>query len=159
MAKEIERKFHVLDDRFKKDITPVHIRQGFISTEKHKVIRVRISGPRAFLTLKNEGEGITRNEFEYEIPHGEASEIMELMCGNSIVEKYRYILDYEDHTWEVDEFLGLNEGLLIAEIELQSEDEKFVSPPWLGMEITHDKRYLNAYLAEHPYSSWEQGTD
>jgi adenylate cyclase len=159
MAKEIERKFLVLSDHFKKDVTPVHIRQGFVSTEKNNVVRVRVAGSRAFLTLKNEDEGITRNEFDYEIPPDDANEIIKLMCGNHIVEKYRYILDHEGKTWEIDEFLGLNEGLIIAEVELQSENEAFDKPPWLGAEVTHDKRYLNASLALHPYDSWVIGEE
>jgi CYTH domain-containing protein len=155
MSKEIERKFLVMDDSYKGNIVPIHIIQGFISTEKDKVVRVRIAGSRAFLTLKNDGGGITRNEFDYEIPYSDAVEIMEQMCGNDTLEKNRYIINYEGHTWEVDEFMGHNKGLVMAELELKSENEAFIKPLWLGKEVTSDVRYLNANLVRYPYKKWE----
>lgn len=154
MAREIERKFLVRDQSFKEGIKPVLIRQGFISTEKNKVIRVRIAGDQAFLTLKTNGSGISRDEYEYAIPPKDAEELILRMCGTALIEKYRYRLTCHGHEWEVDEFLGSNSGLIVAEIELQSEEEEFAKPPWLGEEVSHDVRYFNASLVNNPYSKW-----
>lgn len=154
MATEIERKFLVLNDSFKEGIVPVYIRQGFISTDKIRVVRVRIAGTRAFLTLKTAGPGITRYEYEYAIPVEDAQEILDRMCSGSVIEKYRYLVEHENHNWEVDVFMGENEGLVIAEIELQTAHEEFIKPIWLGNEVTHDERYYNAKLVEHPYADW-----
>ncbi|MDT8393707.1 MAG: CYTH domain-containing protein [Bacteroidales bacterium] len=154
MAKEIERKFLVLNDSFKEGLVPVYIRQGFISTDKNRVIRVRIAGTRASLTLKTGVTGITRNEYEYAIPLEDAREILDRMCSGFVIEKYRYLVEHENHKWEVDVFMGENKGLVIAEIELKTEHEKFKKPNWLGDEVTHDERYYNAMLVKHPFADW-----
>ena len=154
MPKEIERKFLVTSNAYKAGITPVLIQQGFISTEKDRVVRVRVKGDKAFLTIKNAGIGISRNEYEYPIPQEDAKELLEGFCLQPLLEKYRYIVEYEGHTWEVDEFLGENEGLVVAEIELRSEDDPFRKPDWLGNEVTRDERYYNANLVDHPYNIW-----
>ena len=154
MPQEIERKFLVLDESFKSDITPVYVRQGFISTDKDTTIRVRVAGDKAFLTLKNAGNGITRSEFEYEIPTADAEELLNTFCQPAIIEKNRYIVKHSNHNWEVDEFLGDNQVLIIAEIELQSEHEHFSIPSWLGEEVSKDPRYYNANLISNPYSNW-----
>jgi len=153
MAQEIERKFLVISDDFKTGTEPVFIRQGFISTHKDHVVRVRIQGNKGFLALKGSGSGITRIEFEYEIPVEDAHQILEVFCTTTI-EKFRYKLLSEKHAWEVDEFLKENSGLTMAEIELQSEDEDFLKPSWLGKEVTGDPRYYNANLIDHPFCNW-----
>jgi adenylate cyclase len=153
MALEIERKFLVTSHAFKKGVEPVLIRQGFIGTHKESVVRVRIRGKQGFLTLKGSGSGISRIEFEYEIPVEDAHQMLEALCTKTI-EKFRYEVISGKHTWEVDEFMKENSGLTIAEIELQSEDESFLKPPWLGEEVTGDPRYYNVNLIEHPFRNW-----
>ncbi|MEE4256789.1 MAG: CYTH domain-containing protein [Bacteroidales bacterium] len=153
MAQEIERKFLVISDDYKTATEPVFIRQGFISTHKDHVVRVRIQGNKGFLALKGSGSGITRIEFEYEIPVEDAHQMLEAFCTPTI-EKFRYKLLSGKHAWEVDEFLKENSGLTMAEIELQSEDEDFLKPSWLGKEVTGDPRYYNANLIDHPFCNW-----
>jgi adenylate cyclase len=151
---EIERKFLVNGYDFKHGIEPVHIRQGFISTHKEHVIRIRTCGQKAFITLKSSGSGITRKEYEYEIPYRDAAKLFETFCLKPLIEKNRYPITYKGAKWDVDEFLGVNQGLVLAEIELDSENESFEKPPWLGEEVTGDPRYYNARLAVKPYTSW-----
>lgn len=153
MALEIERKFLVTGDEFKSGIEPLFIRQGFISSNKESVVRVRIQGKQGFLALKGPGSGITRSEFEYEIPVEDAHRMLESLCEKSI-EKLRYVIPAGIHEWEVDVFMKENSGLIIAEIELQSEDEDFIRPAWLGKEVTGDPRYYNANLIDMPFSRW-----
>ena len=154
MAREIERKFLVSSDAFKVGVTPVFIRQGFISADKDNVVRVRIQGTQGFLTLKGSGSGISRIEFDYEIPLKDADEMLKIMCSGIIIEKFRYVIKYKGHTWEVDEFMKENSGLVVAEIELKAEDEAFHKPPWTGKEITGDPVYYNVNLIQLPYSKW-----
>ena len=154
MASEIERKYLVRGDEFKAGITPVVIRQGFISTDKDSMIRVRIFGNQGFLSVKSSSADISRTEFEYEIPVLDAQEMLDTFCIEKSIEKFRYILDYEGHTWEVDVFMKENTGLVLAEIELESEDEDFQKPTWLGEEVTGNPRYYNVNLMQNPYSSW-----
>jgi len=153
MALEIERKFLVISDDYKAGIEPVFIRQGFVSTHQDHVVRVRIQGNKGFLALKGSGSGITRIEFEYKIPLEDAHQILEELCTTTI-EKLRYEIPSGKHGWEVDEFLKDNSGLVIAEIELQSEDEDFIKPSWLGKEVTGESRYYNANLIDHPFCNW-----
>src|SRR5210317_898527 len=150
MAKEIERKFLVRGDDYKKGITPVFIRQGFISTDKDRVVRVRIYGDRGFIALKGSGTGISRTEFEYEIPVEDAHELLKEFCKGPIIEKFRYVVNYQGFTWEVDEFMRENSGLVIAEIELTHENEDFLKPPWVSDEVTGDARYYNVNLLSNP---------
>ncbi len=154
MPKEIERKFLLKDKTFLKGLKPSHILQGFISTAKDHVVRVRIHDKQAFLAIKGSGSGITRSEFEYPIPPEDARELLNTFCQESLIEKHRYLVDHQNHQWEVDEFLEENEGLFIAEIELGSEDEEFSKPAWLGEEVTGDERYYNSFLADNPYREW-----
>ena len=154
MPKEIERKFLVKDDRYKKPGKAHHIHQGFLNTEMERVVRVRIMDEKAWITVKGLSIGATRAEFEYEIPFEDAQFILENLCEKPTIEKYRYVLDHEGFTWEVDEFLGENEGLVIAEIELKSEDQLFAKPDWAGEEVTGDERYYNANLIRNPYKNW-----
>ena len=142
---EIERKFLVVSDEYRTGKVS-HIRQGYICSEKERVVRVRIRDNRAFLTLKNASVGFARNEYEYEIPLGEAEEMLTTMCRQPIVEKYRYLYEFGGRTWEVDEFKGRNEGLVIAELELESEGAEFLKPAFVGEEVTGEARYYNVNL-------------
>jgi len=152
---EIERKFLVYNDDFKKDLKPVHVIQGYLLYAEDGTARVRIvDGKSAVLSIKKDITSLTRWEFEYEIPVKDAEIMIKKLCVGKVVEKYRYFPEFDGKTWDVDEFLGDNSGLIIAEIELDSEEEYFAKPEWVGEEVTHDKRYLNAYLAEFPFINW-----
>lgn len=154
MPHEIERKFLVTSDEYKESGGKTHIQQGFLSLAKKRVVRIRITGDKAMLTVKGISRGAKRIEFEYEIPVGDAEIMIEKLCKKGIIDKYRYIIHHENNIWEVDEFLGDNKGLVIAEIELTHEDQSFEKPRWVGKEITHDPRYFNANLAKKPFSDW-----
>lgn len=152
MALEIERKFLVVSDAWRTH-NPEYICQGYLNHDKHRTVRVRIKGNAAFITIKGKSTGATRSEFEYPIPVDDAKQLMTL-CEKPPVEKYRHTIEFEGSTWEVDEFLGENQGLLLAEIELDAEDQAFSRPPWLSHEVTDDPRYYNANLAVNPYRKW-----
>lgn len=156
--KEIERKFLVRSDRYKSLAEGVLYRQGYLNSDKARVVRVRVAGSKGWITIKGAVQGVTRPEYEYEIPVAEANELLSQLCEQPLIEKVRYTLRAEDgHTWEVDAFLGANEGLQIAEIELQAEDEPFAKPDWLGAEVSGDDRYYNSSLIRAPYSTWKEG--
>jgi adenylate cyclase len=152
MATEIERKFLVQGSDWRQG-PGVPLSQAYLNRDKSRTVRVRIAGDKAFLTIKGVSRGASRAEFEYEIPLADARELLKLSDG-PVVEKTRYLVVHEGSTWEVDEFHGDNAGLVIAEIELTSENQPFTRPPWLGNEVTHDTRYFNSSLATHPYSHW-----
>jgi len=155
MAEEIERKFLVNGDTYKSLFTrKVFIRQGFLNTEKERVVRIRVVEKKAFITIKGIARGALRTEFEYKIPVLDANRMLESICEKPIIEKYRHIIPHGDFVWEVDEFLSENDGLIIAEIELKDENQPFPKPDWLGTEVTHDPRYFNSNLVKSPYSSW-----
>jgi adenylate cyclase len=149
MSTEIERKFLIADT------VPayggMHIKQGMLK-DRDPMVRVRVYGSKAFLTVKGPQVGITRPEFEYEIPVEDA-EAMFAYCTD-FVEKTRWLARTSTHVWEIDVFEGDNDGLVVAEVELQSEDEEFEKPRWAGEEVTHDPRYLNSNLAKNPYKNW-----
>jgi adenylate cyclase len=151
---EIERKFLLAGAGWRELGEPVLLRQGYLSSDPARVVRVRIEGESAFLTIKGKSQGATRGEWEYPIPVLEAAELLDTLCPAPLVEKYRRRIRVGAHTWEVDEFLGANAGLVVAEIELASEDEAFDKPDWIGTEVTHEARYFNSNLMRHPYSSW-----
>ncbi len=154
MGIEIERKFLVKNDSFKTNAESKRLyKQGYIEGSLNATVRVRIIEDKGYLTIKSKSVNFSRNEYEYEIPLVDAEEMLTNLCGNK-VEKYRYIVWHDGNRWEVDEMLGENSGLLIAELELQSEDETFAFPDWLGEEVTHDYRYRNSYLAENPFLGW-----
>lgn len=157
MPFEIERKFLV--DHSKWNNVPKHkkslIRQGYILSEPSRTIRVRVTDNKGFMTLKGKTRGATRPEFEYEIPVNEAQEILRLFC-NSVIEKTRYYIHFNGKTWEIDVFEGDNEGLIIAEIELDSENEQFELPEWIEKEVTQEEKYYNSLLSERPYKSWTE---
>lgn len=153
---EIERKFLVTSTDFKKSVLRQnHIAQGYLNANPERTVRVRIKGDKGFLTIKGIGNssGMSRFEWEKEIPLNEAKALFNL-CEKGAIEKIRYEVIVGTHLFEIDEFHGENEGLFIAEIELQSENESFELPTWLGKEVTKDKRYYNAYLSQNPYKSW-----
>ncbi|MBE0638896.1 MAG: CYTH domain-containing protein [Bacteroidales bacterium] len=155
MAQEIERKF-LVKGNFKPFATKsTRIIQGFISSTPERIVRVRVMGDKGYITIKGIGnkEGTTRYEWEKEIPVNEGHELLKI-CEPGVIEKTRYLVKYGEHTFEVDEFHGRNEGLIIAEIELNSEDEQFSKPDWLGDEVTGDVRYYNVRLIKSPFSTW-----
>ncbi len=154
MAKEIERKFLVVSDDFKQQAEGIYYRQGYLCSSRERVVRVRVAGEKAFLTIKGANQGITRSEYEYEIPVEEAKEMLDNLCLKPDIEKIRYRVAYEGFVWEVDEFMGLNAGLVVAEIELPDEETLFGKPSWVGEEVSHDPRYYNANLINKPYSEW-----
>jgi len=155
MATEIERKFLVVDDDWQAHAAPgVRYRQGYLANSARASIRVRLGGDRAWLNLKGATLGVSRQEFEYPIPVGDAERILETFCVRPWIDKTRYLVEHQGHQWEVDVFAGDNQGLVVAEIELGAEDEHFEHPPWLGEEVSGDPRYYNARLVEHPYKDW-----
>ncbi len=159
MGYEIERKFLVDGDYKSHAFKSFLIRQGYLSLTGISVIRVRIKDEKAFITIKSaltEGK-IKRHEWEYEIPVADAEEMLQL-CEQGVIDKRRYLVQAGKHTFEVDEFYGQNEGLQIAELELESEDEPFEKPEWLGAEVTGNVRYYNSFLSIHPYKEWSTGS-
>jgi len=155
MAQEIERKFLVRDIQpppWKKLPGRVY-RQGYLSADEQRSVRVRLSSDTAFLTIKGPTRNAVRDEFEYQIPLQDAEQILHL-CVQPLIEKKRYVVQHGKHAWEIDEFFGENAGLVLAEIELADVDEEFEKLTWVGQEVTHDARYYNANLARHPFSSW-----
>jgi len=153
MAVEIERKFLVVGDGWRALGKPVVYRQGYLLAEKHRVVRVRVAGDRAYLTFKGATEGISRHEFEYPVPLEDAEVLLE-WCDRPLIEKTRTAIAVGDLTWEVDEFTGDNAGLVLAEVELPAADYIFDRPDWIGQEVSDDPRYFNANLIRHPYSQW-----
>ncbi len=154
MGVEIEKKFLVIGDNWKKLDAGAIYRQGYLISGHGCTVRVRIAGERGYLTVKGPNVGAARKEYEYEIPPAEAGELLEDLCAKPLIEKRRYRVPVKDHVWEVDEFFGENEGLVIAEIELKKEDEDFVKPEWAGIEVTGDPRYYNANLVNYPFTKW-----
>ena len=155
MAFEIERKFLVKGD-YKDSVTKSdHIVQGYIATLGPKTVRIRIRGDKGYITIKGKSNatGVSRFEWEKEIPLGDAVQLMDL-CDGGVVEKVRHLVPFAGHTFEIDEFLGDNSGLTVAEVELRSEDEVFDRPSWLGEEVTQDRRYRNSNLLVHPFKDW-----
>ena len=153
MPLEIERKFLVDTRKWNPTIEGTRLIQAYLSIDPNPTVRVRIAGEKAFLTIKGRTKTISRPEFEYEIPVNEAQELMILAISNP-VEKIRYEIMHEGFLWEVDIFSGKNEGLVIAELELESEDQSFPRPDWLLDEVSGDRRYYNSYLSEHPFQEW-----
>lgn len=153
MATEIERKFLIIGDEWREGATGTELRQGYLARDPDRVVRIRISDKQAWLNIKGATTGISRLEFEYEIPVGEALQLLAL-CVDPPVEKTRYIVHHEGHRWELDEFHGENIGLRVAEIELEDESAAFPLPPWVGTEVSSDPRYYNAALSKNPFTRW-----
>jgi adenylate cyclase len=156
VKQEIEHKYLVRKDLWYAVQKPegVDIRQGYLLTDPDKTIRIRISGKDGFLTIKGASENASRAEYEYSIPLAEAEELLQL-CTSHVIEKVRYRMEHAGKIWEVDEFFGENEGLILAEIELRFTEEKYEKPAWVGEEVTSDPRYYNAYLAQQPFLGWQ----
>ena len=152
MGIEIEKKFLVKNNSWKK-VEGIYYLQGYLTTEG-VTVRARIVKDLAWLTIKGKGAGAVRPEFEYEIPVEDARFILENLCQKPLIEKHRYFVEDEGLVWEVDEFHGENEGLVVAELELESENVEIVKPEWVGDEVTHDRRYANASLVKNPYNNW-----
>ena len=155
MAEEIERKFLVTGNAWHAGKSRDY-RQGYLSIDKQRTVRVRIAGDTAFLTVKGLTEGATRAEYEYPIPVADAKAMLETLCLRPIIEKRRYRIDHGAMTWEIDEFLGENAGLVVAEIELETAQQSFDKPAWIGEEVTTDPRFFNANLVASPYTTWEK---
>jgi adenylate cyclase len=154
MAIEIERKFLVKSQQYRESQSTVTITQAYLVTDPEKVIRIRILGDKSILAIKSKRRGLIRSEYEFEIDPVSAREIIDQLCIRPFIEKVRYLLEFKGFTWEVDEFHGENEGLVVAEIELPSEDTFFETPEWIGDEVTDDPRYLNSNLVKLPYTKW-----
>ena len=163
MGTEIERKYLVKPAEWRshkehlllqfRDLGKKY-RQGYIPTANETTVRLRVVGDRGYLTLKSKSQGDTRAEFEYSIPGEDAEEMLENFCLKPLIEKVRYKIEIGDLTWEVDEFMGENEGLIVAEVELKQEDQQIELPYWIERQVS-DRKYFNAYLVSHPYSQWQ----
>lgn len=154
MPKEIERKFLIANEGWKAGVQrSSYFAQGYLSYDPERTVRVRETDTQGFLTVKGLTVGLSRDEFEYEIPKAEATALLK-MCEHPPIQKRRHFVEHEGHLWEIDIFEGANEGLQVAEIELRSEEEMFVRPEWLGEEVSGDRRYSNSSLSLMPYKNW-----
>jgi len=156
MPKEIERKFLVKPRKWSELGPGLKIRQGYLCTTIERTVRVRTYGDHGYVTIKGKTSGISRDEYEYEIPFGDASEILDNLCIQPLIEKTRYRIPFKGHTFEVDEFTGANRGLTIAEVELKSAEENIELPDWIDRDVSDDPRYFNSNLAQKPLSTWEK---
>ena len=154
MAVEIERKFLVKGTDFLDGLDGERLVQGYLSHARQATVRVRVRDDQAWLTIKGETHGARRSEFEYPIPADDAHAMLEEMCPEGVIDKTRYRLPLDGHVWEVDVFHGDNDGLVVAEIELEHEEQPFSRPAWLGEEVTADPRYFNSALSRLPYGRW-----
>lgn len=155
MATEIERKFLVVNDNWRKQVSQQKaIKQGYFGPPNKASIRIRIDGNNANINIKSATLDIVRKEYEIPVPLADAEEMLQHLCERPFIEKVRYLVPQGDHVWEVDEFSGDNQGLIVAEIELSSADESFEKPEWLGEEVSHDERYYNVRLVKNPYKNW-----
>ncbi|UCG05474.1 MAG: CYTH domain-containing protein [Desulfobacterales bacterium] len=152
MAREIERKFLVKEGNWRQ-ANCTQYRQGYLNSTKERIVRVRTIDDKAYLTIKGLTVGASRMEFEYEIPLQDANELLNI-CEKPLIEKIRYKVEIGGMVWEIDDFTGDNQGLIVAEVELDSEDQQFPKPDWIGEEVTGDPRYFNSNLIKHPYSTW-----
>jgi adenylate cyclase len=155
MGIEIERKFLLKDESWRQQADAGTLyRQGYLIGAKQASVRVRIEGDQAFVNIKSMTLGVRRQEYQYPIPLAEAKELLDSLCEQPLVEKTRYRIQYAEHEWEIDVFAGANAGLVVAEVELQSEHEPLSLPPWVSIEVSDDPRYYNVNLVKHPYSTW-----
>jgi CYTH domain-containing protein len=158
MPQEIERKFLVASDAWRSGAAGKRYRQGYLSTDPARTVRVRVAGDAGFLTVKGSSTGAARAEYEYPIPVAHAEEMLDALCLRPLVEKTRYRIPFGGLTWEVDEFAGDNAGLVVAEVEIEAENQAVALPPWVGREVTGDGRYANASLVARPYCTWAPGS-
>jgi adenylate cyclase len=156
MGYEIERKFLLENDKWRKNARGTLFRQGYMLSDPGRTVRIRTCNDKGYLTIKGLVTGISRPEFEYEIPDKDANFLLDHFCDGPILEKIRHLVEYQGFTWEIDEFLGENAGLLLAEIELTSEDQIFPKPQWIGEEVSGDPRYFNSSLVKNPYTHWQR---
>jgi adenylate cyclase len=156
MANEIERKFLVKPRKWSELGPGTVIRQGYLSTEHERTVRVRTYGERGYITIKGITKGISRKEYEYEIPPADANELLDRLCLRPLIEKTRFRIPFGGHTFEVDEFTGDNRGLTVAEVELKAAGESVDLPDWIDREVSGDPRYFNSNLSEHPYTTWDK---
>ena len=154
MISEIERKFLLANDSWRGLAQGITLCQGYLSTDKHCAVRVRIAGNKAWIGIKGETHGATRLEFEYPVPLEEARLMLERLAKRPLIEKTRYTIPFAGLIWEVDEFHGDNQDLIIAEVELEDEAQSFARPDWIGREVTGDPRYYNANLVANPFKEW-----
>lgn len=155
MGIEIERKYLLKNSDWESLVNQQYsIKQGYLNSDKERTVRVRIINKQAFITIKGKNEKTVRQEFEYEIPYNDGLALLKL-CETPLIEKTRFIVKHQDRLWEIDKFEGENEGLIIAELELESEEEKVELPNWVGEEVSLDKRYYNSSLIKHPYKNWD----
>lgn len=154
MAKEIERKFLIKGEAWRALAEGTMYRQGYLNSAKERTVRVRTVGDKAFLTIKGITVGATRAEYEYEIPFADCNALLDDLAEKPLIEKKRYKIRQGEFIWEIDEFFGDNQGLIVAEIELTSEDQQFGKPDWIGEEVTGDPRYFNSNLIKHPFTRW-----
>ena len=157
MGVEIERKFLLKNSDWKKldqHLKPALIRQGYLNSEPERTVRIRLKDEKGFITIKGKMNGLTRTEFEYPIPPADAISLLQ-MCDGPLIEKTRYFIKEHNQLWEIDEFFGDNEGLVLAEAELVSETQELIIPEWIGEEVTQDRRYYNSNLAINPYIQWQ----
>lgn len=157
MPREIERKFLVRDASWRGGDKGVRLRQGYLSVDPERTVRVRLAGDRGWLTIKGRAVGSVRPEFEYPIPAAEAASLLDHLCLRPQIEKIRYRIEHAGLWWEVDEFLGDNAGLVLAEVELTDPRQPVTLPPWVGEEVTDDHRYTNAWLSRYPFRTWGDG--
>ena len=155
MAIEIERKFLIQNDDWRNLALGTVYRQGYLATDAARTVRVRIAGNSAYLTIKSASVGISRAEFEYEIPIADAAQMLDTLCDRPLIEKTRYKIQHQGMLWEVDEFDGENRGLILAEVELTDPNQALVLPDWIGQEVSDDPRYFNSNLVKHPFQSWD----
>lgn len=154
MGIEIERKFLVTGDGWRSLAVGTVYRQGYLVSGEGVTVRVRLAGDTGYLTIKGATEGISRSEYEYVIPIADAAEMLDTLCDRPLIEKVRYRFVQNGLTWEVDEFTGANQGLVLAEVELHDPNQIVQLPDWVGEEVSHDPRYFNVYLAKNPFPSW-----
>ena len=155
MATEIERKFLLKNDLWRDSVVKyIFFKQGYLVGSEKASVRVRIEGEQANMNVKSATLGVTRKEYEYSIPLEDAQELLNNLCQQPLIEKIRHYVYVGDHEWEIDEFKGDNQGLIVAEIELKDEMEEFNKPEWLGQEVSHEKKYYNSLLAKQPYKNW-----
>lgn len=155
MGIEIERKYLVKNNAWKQQGQGQLYQQGYLSSHPDRVVRVRTVADRGYLTIKGRTVGASRAEYEYSIPYADAQSMLDQLCQGPIIKKMRYRIDYAGLVWEVDEFMGENQGLVVAEVELNDEQQAITLPEWVGDEVTFDKRYYNANLLAHPFSQWK----
>ncbi|MHC5596715.1 MAG: CYTH domain-containing protein [Nostoc sp.] len=154
MAKEIERKYLVIGDSWRGLAEGSVYRQGYIATQDKATVRIRIVGEKSYLTIKGPSIKYSRLEFEYPIPVEDAQEMLETLCERPFIEKVRYKIEWRGLIWEIDEFDGVNKGLILAEVELSDENQQIELPTWIGEEVSDDSRYFNSNLVKHPFSQW-----